>query len=262
MNGKSFAVRISSRNRLQIFNGNPSELIAELGKIIENWDYEKSKCNVVTAVHIGGLNELTERYLNALNDARIVYADGISVEILARISGASSTRRAPTTDIGFQVLRIFREITGSKAKVALIGGPVGLASRAGAVLESSELADVVSSHSGFQSTEEWIAIWKQLERDKPDFVFVGLGSPKEALVLHEFKKLLPGALYLTCGGWFGFITGEEKRAPLLLRRLGLEWIYRLSQSPKRLAARYFRGSLNLSYLVSLTTWHRFFGRSK
>ena len=58
----------------------------------------------------------------------------------------------------------------------------------------------------------------------------------------QHRDELPPGLVLTCGGWFGHLVGDEKRAPRLLRRSGLEWIARVAQAPPRLGPRYAQGA--------------------
>ena len=82
---------------------------------------------------------------------------------------------------------------------------------------------------------------ERLRNARPDVVVVGLGAPREMLWVDEHLTELPPALVLTCGGWFGFLTEAEKRAPLWMQSAGLEWSYRVAQAPQRLAGRYARG---------------------
>ena len=71
---------------------------------------------------------------------------------------------------------------------------------------------------------------------------IGLGAPREMVWCQRHRDELPTGLVLTCGGWFGHIVGDERRAPRMLRRSGLEWIARVAQAPKRLGPRYARGA--------------------
>jgi N-acetylglucosaminyldiphosphoundecaprenol N-acetyl-beta-D-mannosaminyltransferase len=77
---------------------------------------------------------------------------------------------------------------------------------------------------------------------------VGLGAPREMKWVDQHVKDLPPSLVMTCGGWFGFITQDEKRAPQWVCDAGLEWTYRIAQSPRRLAKRYARGALSTAAL--------------
>ncbi len=192
------------------------------------------------ALHVGGLNARKERdFVVAMRQADIVYADGGSVVWLARLAGASDVERAPTTDIGWEVLRLFAQKVGRVPRVALIGGPPGLAARAAEVLETAEVAEVVLVDHGFH--ENWSEPLARLRAADPDVTAVGLGAPREMVWSEQHRNELPSGLLLTCGGWFGHLVGDERRAPRVLRRSGLEWIARVAQSPTRLGPRYARG---------------------
>jgi hypothetical protein len=72
----------------------------------------------------------------------------------------------------------------------------------------------------------------------PDIVFVALGSPKQENLIQRIRSVLPHAWWLGVGISFSFLTGDVKRAPRWLQKIGLEWIHRLVQDPKRLFHRY------------------------
>ncbi len=206
------------------------------------------------ALHVGGLNARRERdFVVAMRQADVVYADGGSVVWLARLAGGNRVERAPTTDIGWDVLRGFTRKVGRAPRVALIGGPPGLAERAGTVLEDAGVAEIVHLDHGFHS--DWKAPLASLRDSAPDISIIGLGAPREMIWSQRHRDELPPGLVLTCGGWFGHIVGDEKRAPRVLRRSGLEWIARVAQSPTRLAPRYARGA-GATALLALSTLHR------
>jgi N-acetylglucosaminyldiphosphoundecaprenol N-acetyl-beta-D-mannosaminyltransferase len=190
------------------------------------------------ALHVGGLNAASDPAVRrAYACADLSYADGIAVVLLARLAGASSIERTPTTDLGPVLLD---SMAGQGARrVFLIGGADGLAEAAGRRLARDHDVTVVGTMSGYDVDRD--SFLAALRAARPDVVIVGLGSPREMLFLADLRCDLPPALYLTCGGWFGFLVGEEQRAPEALRSSGLEWVWRLKQSPRRLAGRYARG---------------------
>lgn len=192
------------------------------------------------ALHVQGLNLRSDAaYVAAMNEADLVYADGGSVVLLARVAGARSIERAATTDIGWDVLARLTERQGRAPRVALIGGEPGLAGRVADILRDRGVADPVLAEHGFH--HDWEPVVDRLREAAPQLILLGLGSPQEMKWTHRWGPELGTGTVLTCGGWFGFIAGEERRAPTALRRPGLEWIARLSQSPTRLAPRYARG---------------------
>lgn len=71
------------------------------------------------------------------------------------------------------------------------------------------------------------------------FCFLAVGAPQQELIAHQLMERGRAAgLALCFGASLNFVTGVEKRAPVWMRRMGAEWLYRLMQDPKRLAKRY------------------------
>ena len=201
----------------------------------------------IFALHVGGLNQWrNSRFVALVNDAEWVYADGAAVVLVARAAGATDIQRAPTTDLAHEVLDAVANRAGRTVRIALIGGPPGLAERAARQLEDGHAAEAVGISDGFQ--RDWSSLLQQLRRAQPDVVFVGMGMPREAEWVTEHLDALPPALIMTCGGWFGFLAGEESRAPERVQQHGAEWIWRLVQSP-RLLSRYVRGAATTASLV-------------
>jgi N-acetylglucosaminyldiphosphoundecaprenol N-acetyl-beta-D-mannosaminyltransferase len=81
---------------------------------------------------------------------------------------------------------------------------------------------------------------------KPDFVWVGLGAPKQEcwMAAHEDRVQ---ALMIGVGAAFDYEAGNIRRAPQWMQKCNLEWLYRLMQDPKRLLTRYL--STNVTYLL-------------
>lgn len=71
-----------------------------------------------------------------------------------------------------------------------------------------------------------------------NLLFVCLGSPKQELWLLAHHRALPPLVAVCAGAGIDFISGAARRAPLMWRRAGFEWLYRLLHEPRRLAPRY------------------------
>ncbi|WP_214402289.1 WecB/TagA/CpsF family glycosyltransferase [Pseudonocardia lacus] len=197
---------------------------------------------VYFALHVGGLRLASDpAFVRLLNSARATYADGMSVVLLAKLAGARRIERAGTTDIGIPIIRTAQAALGRPLRVALVGGPPGLAVAAGAVLNRVTGCDVCLAADGF--AEDSGPLLTRLADAAPDLLVVGMGMPTEARWVHQHLDRIAAPLVLTCGGWMGFLTGREKRAPAALQRAGLEWTYRLAQDPRRLVRRYAGGAV-------------------
>jgi len=94
---------------------------------------------------------------------------------------------------------------------------------------------------------------QEIEEFNPHYVIVGIGFPKqEWLSLAVHRRLMSqqriSPLFLLLGASAEFYVGAKKRAPLFMQKMGLEWLHRLSQEPKRLWKRYVLGAWRLLLL--------------
>lgn len=92
-------------------------------------------------------------------------------------------------------------------------------------------------------------IIQMINSSEPDFVWVGLGAPKQENWMYDHKGKING-LMVGVGAAFDYFAGNIKRAPKWMQDHNLEWLYRLLQDPKRLFKRYFVTNIKYLYLVS------------
>lgn len=86
--------------------------------------------------------------------------------------------------------------------------------------------------------EEDKAVIERINETKPDFVWIGLGAPKQEKWMADHQGKIDG-LMLGVGAGFDYYAENIKRAPMWMQRSNLEWLYRLMQDPKRLFKRYW-----------------------
>jgi N-acetylglucosaminyldiphosphoundecaprenol N-acetyl-beta-D-mannosaminyltransferase len=84
------------------------------------------------------------------------------------------------------------------------------------------------------SSEEEGRVISDLNRLKPDLVWVGLSTPKQELFMAEFHEKLSVKVMIGVGAAFDFHTGRVRQAPRWMMRAGLEWLFRLCMEPMRL----------------------------
>lgn len=133
------------------------------------------------------------------------------------------------------------------------GGAPGVADRLAERMRAAYPGlSVVGTHSPpFRtlSAEEDAADVALINAARPDYVWVGLGAPKQDLWAARQRPYLDAAVVLAVGAAFDFHSGGLRRAPTWMQRLGLEWLYRLAAEPRRLARRYL--VTNSRFLVLL-----------
>ena len=105
-------------------------------------------------------------------------------------------------------------------------------------------------HHGYYSDEN--AILEEIKRAKPQVLIVGMGIPlQEKFITKHWKHLQASGIRIAMAGGaiFDFLSGSIPRAPLWMRKLRLEWIFRLWLEPKRLASRYLLGNPYFCWLI-------------
>jgi len=175
-----------------------------------------------------------------VSEANLVVADGMPVVWASRLQGTPLPQRVAGSDL-------ISSLSAGAAKegrsIFLLGGEPGTAEAAGRVLTSRspnlKIAGTLCPPIGFEKNEiEMGKIIETLQAARPDIVYVALGSPKQEQLIDRLRRLLPQTWWLGVGVSFSFLCGDVKRAPLWMRKYGLEWIHRLLQEPGRLTHRY------------------------
>jgi N-acetylglucosaminyldiphosphoundecaprenol N-acetyl-beta-D-mannosaminyltransferase len=77
-----------------------------------------------------------------------------------------------------------------------------------------------------------------IEQARPDFVWVGLSTPKQEQWMAAFRPRLPSPILIGVGAAFDFHSGSKPQAPIWIQRSGFEWLFRLATEPRRLWPRY------------------------
>ncbi len=90
--------------------------------------------------------------------------------------------------------------------------------------------------------EESSQVIADINRRKPDLVWVGLSTPKQEKFMELFHRELDAKVMIGVGAAFDFHTGRVSQAPRWMMRSGLEWFYRLCTEPRRLGPRYLRNN--------------------
>lgn len=112
------------------------------------------------------------------------------------------------------------------------------------------IAGTYSPPFGQWPEDEDDRIIRKIQEAGAEFVWLGLGCPKQELWLARNKERLPAGIYPAVGAAFAFHAGRVKQAPGWMQRFGLEWIFRLLAEPRRLWKRYVVfNTLFLFYLV-------------
>jgi N-acetylglucosaminyldiphosphoundecaprenol N-acetyl-beta-D-mannosaminyltransferase len=110
--------------------------------------------------------------------------------------------------------------------------------------------NVVGRRNGYFKSPEEPEIVQEIVTKAPDFLWVGLGTPKQQEWVSRHRSKLGKTIICAVGFAFDVNAGLKKDAPLLMQRLGLTWLFRMFSEPRRLFSRYlYFNSLFLWYLL-------------
>lgn len=95
------------------------------------------------------------------------------------------------------------------------------------------------------------AVIEEINHLSPDFIWIGLGAPKQDLWIHKHKEMIKRGVIFAVGFAFDVNAGSKKDAPDWMQRLGITWFFRLLSEPRRLLGRYLKyNTLFLYYLLT------------
>ncbi|MEH7611758.1 WecB/TagA/CpsF family glycosyltransferase, partial [Gottfriedia acidiceleris] len=179
-----------------------------------------------------------------LNKENTIYVDGIGVIYTQKfLKLPVAKERIATTDLFHELIETLSN-KKSNLKVFLLGGKGDTAKR---VIDnfSQKYPNIkfCGYRDGFFTPEEEDNVIKQINNSRTDILFVGFGTPLQEKWIDKNYEKLNVKTFITCGGLFDYYSGNVKRAPSLVRKLGLEWLFRLGQEPKRLYKRYIFGNI-------------------
>lgn len=169
-------------------------------------------------------------FCRVLNAANLVLADGIGIVKGAKILGTPLLGRVTGIDFALGLLERLAQRGGS---VYLFGAKPGVADKAALELTRRLPGLVIAGTSDGYFTDD-APIVEKINAASPDFLMVCLGSPKQERWMSAHTGKISVGLMAGLGGSLDVLSGEVERAPEKMRKLGLEWLYRLYKEPKRI----------------------------
>ena len=99
---------------------------------------------------------------------------------------------------------------------------------------------VAGARDGYFKPEETSRVVEDIRAAKPDLIWLGLGTPKQQEFIAAHKNEIGHGIWLAVGFAFDVNAGTKRDAPPWMQKLGLTWLYRISQEPRRLFPRYLK----------------------
>jgi N-acetylglucosaminyldiphosphoundecaprenol N-acetyl-beta-D-mannosaminyltransferase len=221
-------------------------------KTIEQWrKASKRQYVAITNPHSVLLCHRDEQMLRATLEAGMVLPDGIGILLAARLLGFHHNGRATGPTLMLKLCDWGRE---KSYRHFFYGGAEGVATKLATNLSNKypglKVAGTYCPPFRPLTYEEDRSIVEKINSAKPDIVWVGLGAPKQEKWMAEHLGCIEATAMIGVGAAFDFHSGNIKWTPAPIRRLGLEWAYRLVQNPKRMWRRNLDSPLFLSKVIT------------
>jgi len=191
-----------------------------------------------------------DAYRGVLEQSDLIYPDGIGIQIACKLTGRRLKDNLNGTDL-FPAL--VEEMARQKRGLYLLGAREAVCKTLVEKLaERWPELRVCGYRNGYFKPEDEPALAEEINGSGADILLVAMGVPSQEFAIDRLLPMLRVPVTMGVGGLFDFYSGRIARAPLWMREVGLEWLYRLIREPRRLWQRYLIG--NFVFMWHLARW--------
>lgn len=199
--------------------------------------------NIAAPLHITGVNPETMAQAQennqlhaAINDSDLVNIDNTLVLLMLRISGVRAPERVATPDLFESMLDLAET---HNYPIYILGAKEEILQKAIINIKNEHPGlKVAGYHNGYFSHEELDTVCEEIISTKPKMLFLALPTPDKELFIYHYKYKLHVPVLLGIGGVIDIKSGLITRAPVFLRKIGLEGFHRVLQNPFNYGKRY------------------------
>ncbi len=234
--------QVMARNQVSIQNVGVDNLTQEeFFQYFETFVQEPRQRLIFFAnAHAVNVARRDREFQTVLNHADLVLPDGIGLRMAGRILNTPIRANLCGTDL---LPKILGYAEGKGLSVFLLGSRPGVAEKATHRLRKRlPSLSIVGWHHGHFRSSEVGRIISLINQANPDILLVAMGVPLQEKWIHRFGVELNARLIFGVGAFLDFQAGFIPRAPIYLRSMGMEWVYRFWQEPRRMWRRYLIGN--------------------
>jgi len=217
----------------RIFPWTMVQTLQEIGRRLDAGEFtQHCVVNVAKVVNM----RLDVSLRDAVNECDIINIDGMGLVWGARILGVDVPERVAGIDLFFSLLSLAVDRGDS---VFFLGARKDVVNEVvRRIHRDYPLLKIAGWHDGYFWDDEG-AVVKQIADSGATMLFVGISSPKKEQFVYRWRDQLGVKFAMGVGGTFDIVAGKVRRAPFLMQRVGLEWLFRVVQEPRRMWRRYF-----------------------
>lgn len=232
-------------------NINVTNMSDTIKYIAGHLDDLRGKYICVSNVHTTVMSYENEEYRKIQNGAAMALPDGAPLSSYSRRKGYKQAQRVTGPDLMLELFAISKE---KGYRHYFYGATEETLQSMKEVLERDypgiQIAGMYAPPFRVLTPQEDAQIVAKINESRPDFIWIGLGAPKQEEWMYQHMGQLQGVL-IGVGAGFDYLAGYIKRAPRWMQRMSLEWLYRLLQDPKRLWRRYFTSNVKFICLTRM-----------
>jgi len=190
-------------------------------------------------------------FCDTLNEADLSVPDGVGVLLASRLDKIKIRERVPGVDL---VINLLAQMSKTGKTAYLLGASPGVALEAKKRMEKKYPGlRILGARDGYFKEEDIPGILDEINGLVPDLLVVGLGAPRQEKWIYNNRDKLNVRAAIGVGGGIDVMGGKVRLAPKLIRKLNIEWLYRLICQPSR-----FRRQLQLPLFVLAVLKNKFF----
>jgi N-acetylglucosaminyldiphosphoundecaprenol N-acetyl-beta-D-mannosaminyltransferase len=218
---------------IKIFTQDKKDTLEKIKKYIEK---TKKFCHIVSLNPENlVIAKENDKFKKVIETAQIQIIDGVGIILAGRLLGVEVCERYPGVDLMKDLLTLSSKM---RLRVLFIGGKSNLAEKLVNCYQKKYPKSKFFGLEGISDIknpkkEEEEKIFSISADYKPHLVLVAFGSPDQELWIDRHKKEFKNCVVMGVGGAFDFLGGVVPRAPVFLRMIGLEWLFRLIVQPWR-----------------------------
>jgi N-acetylglucosaminyldiphosphoundecaprenol N-acetyl-beta-D-mannosaminyltransferase len=180
------------------------------------------------------------QYRSILRKTNYIYGDGIGIYFAGKVTHQQISDNINGTDLFPLICELCER---EKYTVYFLGSAPGIVEKmAQNIKKKYPMLVIAGTHHGyFDNESNGSYIINEINRTETKILFVGMGTPKQEKWIYDNYQSLNFNVAIGVGGLFDFYSGSKLRAPLFIRKLHLEWLFRLFYEPRRLWKRYIIG---------------------
>ena len=192
---------------------------------ITKLNFENFTFSINKKILYADFNVLNYFYENNINipDSISLYPDSTAVNMILRLKKVRLSSKLVSTDLQAEILL---KANQQKLKVFFFGDKLSVLGKLKEKISTDFPKLIpVGFNKGYGYDTDCVV--NRINKAKPDILFVGLGVGRQEPWILENANKLDVPFIMTVGGWFNFLAGTKKRAPVIFRKLHLEWLYKI-----------------------------------